>query len=123
MHYPTCWGKRERLSKTNISVHVSDEKFCLNIRDPASPPRPIPYNTVFVHAHVARFDGLLYAITLAGSESASLSVCFKKGTSYSLTCQSRAGLLFRRTFIDVMFAESHHDNNETVINVIRTIES
>lgn len=46
---------------------IHDEKF----------PRPV--HVVLVHTRVARFDGLLYAITLPGSQSASLSVRFKMG--------------------------------------------
>lgn len=42
-------------------------------------PEARPVRVALVHARVARFDGFLYAITLPGSQSASLSVRFKMG--------------------------------------------
>lgn len=54
---------RTRATRNSISMHVVSEA------------RPL--RVVLVHARVARFDGLLYAITLPDSQSASLSVRFK----------------------------------------------
>lgn len=54
-----------------------DEKFRIFLIYVVPEARPV--HVVLVHARVARFDGLLYAITLPGSQSASLSVRFKMG--------------------------------------------
>lgn len=106
MYYQTRYGKRARArpsvlqkSVSGAGRRISMRNFCLNIRRPVRSPSPrlflSPFlslasrTLVFVHARVARFDGLLYAITPPGSQSASLSVYFEKGDPIApLTCPS-----------------------------------
>lgn len=98
-------------------------------------PRGSPIHIVFVHARVARFDGLLYAITLPGSQSASLSVRFENGTPsphgpllVPVPRLRRAGLPFGSRASSGNFYRCnvrripHHGNSATVFNA-RTTET
>ena len=83
--------------RNSVSIHVVSEIQLVRV--------------VLVHVRVARFDGLLYAITLPGSQSASLSVRFKMGGRPSTPWRACLPGCSFGEFLSMLYSESHHGNN------------